>query len=279
MKPQTSLTKKDVIFTLCCVVFLLVNLAAIGNSGRKRAKEAVCLSNLRQWGLMFQMYTADNNGFFGTSGSRANEKWKNWLRPYHSNDPSLLLCPEATISWKELGWMGVGDLPPQGAFYAWEDTKKLAPKDVTRFDYWGDIGSYGANSWAVDAYGIGLERYWKTINVAGADIVPLLLDCTHVGGRPDSMDAPPPFPGIWYGTPALGTPGWTGPPAMSRFCINRHDEKVNSLFFDLSARAVGLKELWTLKWYRTYDQCGQWTTCGGVTPEQWPEWMRGFKDY
>jgi len=68
-------------------------------------------------------------------------------------------------------------------------------------------------------------------------------------------------------------------PKMSTFVINRHEEHVNSLFFDWSVRKVGLKELWTLKWHRQYDTSGPWTKAGGVQPEDWPPWLRRFKDY
>jgi prepilin-type processing-associated H-X9-DG protein len=66
---------------------------------------------------------------------------------------------------------------------------------------------------------------------------------------------------------------------MGYFCQNRHDGYVNSLFLDWSVRKIGLKQLWTLKWHRDFDTCGQWTTAGGVQPEDWPKWMRGFRDY
>ena len=66
---------------------------------------------------------------------------------------------------------------------------------------------------------------------------------------------------------------------MKNFCINRHNAAVNSLFMDWSVRKVGLKELWTLKWHREFNTAGSWTKAGGVQPEAWPEWMRGFEDY
>ena len=66
---------------------------------------------------------------------------------------------------------------------------------------------------------------------------------------------------------------------MIWFCINRHDGYVNSLFMDWSVRKVGLKELWTLKWHRNFNTSNRWTRAGGVRPEDWPEWMRDFKDY
>ncbi len=42
---------------------------------------------------------------------------------------------------------------------------------------------------------------------------------------------------------------------------------------------VELKELWTLKWYRTCDTAGRRTGAGGDRPDDWAEWMRHFKDY
>ena len=45
------------------------------------------------------------------------------------------------------------------------------------------------------------------------------------------------------------------------------------------ARKVGLKELWTLKWNKSYNIAGSWTKAGGCQPDNWPDWMRSFKDY
>jgi hypothetical protein len=54
---------------------------------------------------------------------------------------------------------------------------------------------------------------------------------------------------------------------------------MNMMFLDWSVRKVGLKELWMFKWHRKYDTAGPWTTAGGVMPDEWPEWMRHFKNY
>ena len=62
-------------------------------------------------------------------------------------------------------------------------------------------------------------------------------------------------------------------------CIDRHNGHVNGLFVDTSIRSVGLKELWTLKWSKQFNTAGPWTQAGGAQPEDWPKWMRGFKDY
>jgi prepilin-type processing-associated H-X9-DG protein len=66
---------------------------------------------------------------------------------------------------------------------------------------------------------------------------------------------------------------------MRIFCIDRHDGTVNVLFMDWTTRKVGLKELWTLKWHRTFDVTGPWTMAGMARSADWPEWMRRYKDY
>jgi hypothetical protein len=66
---------------------------------------------------------------------------------------------------------------------------------------------------------------------------------------------------------------------MKDFCIDRHDAAVNAMFQNWSVRRVGLKDLWTLKWSRSFNVGGHWTRAGGVKPEDWPQWMRSFKDY
>ena len=66
---------------------------------------------------------------------------------------------------------------------------------------------------------------------------------------------------------------------MGRFCINRHNGYVNSLFLDWSVRKVGLKELWMLKWSRKFDTGNSWTPVGGVEPGDWYPWMRKFRNY
>ena len=45
----------------------------------------------------------------------------------------------------------------------------------------------------------------------------------------------------------------------------------NGLFLDWSVPSIGLKELWTLKWYDEFDTAGRWTKAGGVKPENWPQ--------
>lgn len=82
---------------------------------------------------------------------------------------------------------------------------------------------------------------------------------------------PPPYDGYTGDKPNLNE--------MDFVCVNRHNGAVNGAFMDWSARKIGLKELWTLKWHRNYNNASPWTKAGGVKPTNWPQWMKKFKDY
>ena len=62
--------------------------------------------------------------------------------------------------------------------------------------------------------------------------------------------------------------------------MDRHGRgALNCLFMDTSARRVGIKELWTLKWHCQFNVNGPWTLAGGVGPNDWPAWMADLADY
>ena len=262
-------TKKDVIVLLICIVFLLMNIGAIGSAGRKRAKEIVCLSNLNKWGKVFEIYTNNNDGKFNT---RTNDsgRWYDTICNYQ-NYESMGLCPMAkTLASPNAEWG-----------YDWWGSTFLAWGKVPTWDAGGGrtvgvYGSYGVNGYIYvpgsdRIYSFNrMENFWGTPNVEGASNVPMLLDCYFWCGWPDYTDTPPSYDGERY----KGDDN-----SMNRYCLNRHDGSINCVFMDFSARKVGLKELWTLKWHRTYNTQGPWTKAGGVMPQDWPHWMRDFQEF
>jgi prepilin-type processing-associated H-X9-DG protein len=257
MKSKMAFSKKDLMLILVSVIFVIVNIGAINSTGRRRAKEMVCLSNVRQWGMMFEMFTNENNGYFNTGytsdigGTRG--LWMNTLRPYYTNNSALLLCPEAIRPSYTLS-----------TFTAWR-------RDDVYSNSQSSVGSYGINSWTNrNTAGIGsnIEQNWKNVrNVKGRNNIPVLLDSTWYGALPLENDQPPSYEDSWIMS------------EMGHFCINRHNGGVNGLFMDWSARKIGLKELWKLQWHRNFHTWGPWTRAGGIRPDDWPEWMRNFKEY
>ncbi len=85
-----QLTKRDVGVAVVTTLFLLCTLSAVGMSGRERAKQAVCLANVKELGQAWLQYADDNDGKIvngeayasgdGTApipmgGIHAREKW------------------------------------------------------------------------------------------------------------------------------------------------------------------------------------------------------------
>ncbi|UCC22706.1 MAG: hypothetical protein JSW23_01155 [Planctomycetota bacterium] len=280
MSTRTAISRKDVVVSVACVVFLLATLGAVGSSGRRRAKEAVCLSNLRQWGPAFHMFAEDNGGYFmegwtnyGAQGPRHERYWMEALRPYYGNNHNLRCCPEASIPGTALGYSQYGG---GGTFVGWGIFSGECGQPSNAWDWvvGCDYGSYGMNAWVSNIeeglnVWYGQDVYWRTPNVDGAGDVPLFGGHQFLDCWPNHSDEPPEYDGQ----------PWMDTSQMGRVCINRHSGFVNWVFLDGSARKVGIKELWTLKWHRIYVTDGPWTRGGGVMPCDWPEWMQEFEDY
>jgi hypothetical protein len=256
MKPKITFTKKDIIVTLACAVFLLANLAAIGPRGKRHAKEMLCLSNLHKWGSVFLAFAADNDGYFMPGWHHeylSNEDyWMQALRPYYGNNHKLRCCPEAIVPGTELGLSQWGG---NGAFTAWgvfEGDICGEPSPVWSPATACDYGSYGMNGYLCNPppetepiQGHPANFNFRTANVPGADNIPLLTDNQWIDTWPHHTDPPPDYEGMPWGVDnSIG---------MYRICINRHEGSINSAFLDASARKVPLKCLWKLKWSRAFD--------------------------
>ena len=269
----TRLRLWDACVLLFCAAILCGTFGAVGDNGRGRAKEAVCLANLHKWGGIFQAYLDDHNGYFmeGESGlpDGGSNRWVEALSPYHEYNERFMCCPEATVPEVELD--GSSNTGPHrfGSEFAWGYTSTPEwPRPMK--------GSYSINGWCSNpAPGQGpfsypADSYWRTSEVEGAAAIPVLVGALQVHIRPRHYDCPPVYD--W-------APRMPRSDEMEFACVNRHGGTVGCLFMDWSARKVGLKELWTLKWHRKFDTSGPWTTAGGVTRSDWPLWMREFKVY
>jgi prepilin-type N-terminal cleavage/methylation domain-containing protein/prepilin-type processing-associated H-X9-DG protein len=262
-----------VIVTLLTAIFL----PAIRKT-RRQTRAVLCQANLRQWGIVFSLYAEDNQGRFPGSGKDALSLIRETTLRYEDrNKPSVYYdirthdfacCPMAITRGKRgtfetVQEWAMGSFRIQGTrgstFEAWEIT---SPQPSFR-------GSYGINSWLLDQNFDTSIPIRKRLPWRGLDIfslrdrayIPALVDCEDPWER-FAEDL----------RPSLSTNGRGS-------CINRHKGYINALFLDWSTKKIGLKELWTLKWNGQFNTENQWTLAGGVRPEDWPTWMRGFKDY
>jgi prepilin-type N-terminal cleavage/methylation domain-containing protein/prepilin-type processing-associated H-X9-DG protein len=278
MRKRKGFTLIELLVVIAIIMLLMAILLPVAQQVRNQARAVVCQTNLRQWGTTFAAYLEENNGRFFQS----NPGDLLWLLrgPYVLEGDTITPTVEQDIGTKGIACCPMATKPGGiGSFaidaYWGNKSYHFEGRGGSTFGAWEIItplpkfrGSYGYNNSlfheVVDRYGsshsstkqVELNIY----SLKNAAKFPFFLDCANCFGDFSSIHRP-------------------GGEDSSSFCINRHNGYINGLFLDWSVRKIGLKELWTLKWYEQFDTAGPWTKVGGVQPEDWPEWMRSFKDY
>lgn len=260
-KRYSAFTVIELLVVIAIIAVMMAVLMPSLNRSRRQAKDLICQSKLKQWGLIFSMYTQDNQDRLPTWLNNDTNLWPTqfkqlWLY-YHQTGP-LFLCPRATKPNQMLTQLGHNEWSFGSTFTAWTLVNK---QHQVRHD-----SSYGTNHWGQypqdDAQNKHL--YWKTALVKNASKVPQSMDSMSCWANTNPNDPRPPLQEDQWSSGSLES------------CINRHEGFINSLFMDWSVRSVGLKDLWILRWHREFNTSGPWTQAGGVTPDDWPEWMRGI---
>lgn len=240
---RRALTLIELLVVISIIVLLVALLLPVTHKARKQARNVGCQSNLRQLAVIVHQYTSEHDGrFYRYECDSGRDDYLDNMRPLYEQSKRLWECPAKTFD-PDHGWLW------------WKPTYALN-RWVKDLEYWGDAPH------AEEPY------YWRTVDAAGTpSTVPVLLDVLGgPGASPRPTDEPPPCEGVVY-------------QCMSLFCTARHGRTINGAFMDWSVRRIGLKELWTLKWHREYNTAGSWTKAGGALPQDWPKWMRQFRDY
>jgi prepilin-type N-terminal cleavage/methylation domain-containing protein/prepilin-type processing-associated H-X9-DG protein len=266
VRPAFTLIELLVVISL--IALLMAMLAPALDRTKRQTKTVICRSNLHQWGIVFDMFLAENNSKFmsgdewrdimdkpsGYSGEGAidnggDHSWPLILLPYYRNT-KLLQCPLAN---KKPATRKEGERVRKDHIFSMWVIWLYYPDEYFE-------GSYGINSWVYNR-GNDRERWLQTPAKRMQDI-PIFLDCYWCEGYPRHSNNPP----EWNFHGEFGDSS----NHMRRFCLNRHNGTTNSLFMDFSVRPVGLKELWRLRWHR------RWSL--HAPAPVWPDWMKDMKD-
>jgi prepilin-type N-terminal cleavage/methylation domain-containing protein/prepilin-type processing-associated H-X9-DG protein len=266
IRPGFTLIELLVVIAIIAILasMLLPTLA----QAKKQARSAQCLSNLRQWGISWTMYTDDNQGFFssGTSVAWSRGEWVVALSNHYSHKPELLLCPSATSR------RGPGaqetlvpvDSPSAVNYGGPRSCFDIPIEDPSRGPGRRLLGSYGINVWVYNPppdvtkiQGLPTQWNWRSFNnVPEPTETPLLADSMWRGGGPDHTDLIPSFNGQWLDDDA----------EFHHFAIARHRKGINLVFFDGSARYSSVRDLWRMPWHRQFDVTYH-------TRLRFPDWM------
>ena len=269
MRKREGFTLIELLVVIAIIAVLMAILMPALRRVKEQGRMVSCLGNLKQWNVIAAIYTEENDGKFWDSDAGTPAYWfprymddniKNWKKN------KLWFCPSALKPIIDENGI---QAPTFNIFNAWG----IFTGDRLSRD--GIAGSYGINGYCLiprtaTTYesSVSTEFGWKTAGGRQAARVPWWIESLRFDLWPLPTDAP-----IENEFAA-----WSGN-LMGRCAINRHQGFVNAAFMDWSARKVGIKELWTLKWHKQFDISGPYTKAGGMQSGEWPDWMRRFKDY
>jgi len=222
---RNGFTLIELLVVVAIIAILAAMLLPALAAAKARGRRAVCISNLKQIYLTFEMYRNDWNS--PPVQADPIDDWYTELDAYRANSRQLWFCPEAI----ELS-------------FGWGTAKKA----------WGPwppppehcVGSYGFNGWMYGTdsgtgWGFGPSSAWIKLPAPEEDKIPVFLDANWHNGWPSHMDPVPADLNIGVQWDCCGQ-------QMGRFCIARHGKTVNVVFAAGNARNVPLAELWKLKW-------------------------------
>ena len=278
---KKAFTLIELLVVIAIIALLLSVMIPALNMVKAQAQAAICRSNVKQWGVVFMMYTQDNENSFpqnikGDGMTEYEAYWCHATLKYYE-DPKIRFCPSCKRDKErvaELALTGQSFMNYGATHMNWGPFAN--PNTVTPSDWWDEYpeGSYGMNEWCSDPpeseptlWGADKALTWRKIdNIRETSKFPLFLDCRLVDTYPDNGDDPPDAPDL-----PCGQMDYLYQP-MKMITMDRHKGAINSVFVDLSASEVGLKDLWKQKWHKNYNTSGPWTRSDAV----WPDWMAHF---
>ncbi len=202
-----------------------------------------CQANLRQWGILWATYTAENDGrlpgWYDRRQDTTDPVWWGWgwewgwrgpdaspeARERYDMIKDIVCCPLATKPVNQA--FAARDRRPGGTFVAWSWAGRPQPS-------YDGCGSYGANSWTIGwwwDWPDDQRPFRVTLAAKNAAAVPVYLDSCW------------PSIGHWWGDEKVPAPPFDAVPTRAdgpgpgNSCINRHDGCVNGLFPDWSVRS------------------------------------------
>jgi prepilin-type N-terminal cleavage/methylation domain-containing protein len=118
---RRAFTLVELLVVVGIVAVLIALLMPVLASARRQANTAACLNNLRQLGMGYHRYVAENKGWAPRGGGMEFLVLGRLLQPGVDRPDPIPLCPEATEvgGWQRLGWTSTAQMIIGTARTAW----------------------------------------------------------------------------------------------------------------------------------------------------------------
>ena len=267
---QKGFTLIELLVVIAIIAMLLAILLPSLSRAKKQTQTVICRSNLKQWAHVFSLYAFDNDDSFPQgyrgNGVNAEDAWiLGATLPYYQ-DLNLRMCPSTNPP-------KVGDTNLHGGTFIDWGPYPDSPSGARWYDAYA-TGSYGFNQWCADVparanwWGLPHDNAIRKMSAKEAFNIPLVLDSVFVDTAVRDTDVPP--SNTEHEQDRYSADWDTN--AMKYYCIDRHSGGINAAFVDLTARHVGIKELYRLKWHKNF-------ITSSVPSAGWPAWTDRYKDY